>query len=255
MRTKILQHVLSSLVILTLFSIFILPIIAAQTPVTDVRVHLTGPSTLGTLRSGSYSTTFDDPLARTWTYKLYITADNTSGASPLKDSPINGTISPENKTFTFDITAQQKIGDLEIHINCTSGAYYYEKVQKIHVVNPISLKAKINNPTNIEVANATVQFYVDGTEIDKQVIQTIGANQSVDVESEWISLNKEPGWHDSRIVVDLNGDGLIETQSGDMIIDSQFYIQGESNWVMIITIIVGLMALIVGFGYISKRKM
>jgi hypothetical protein len=222
--------------------------------VTDVRVHLNGPSTLGILRSGTYSMTFDDPLARTWTYKIFIAAANTSGASPLIDSPINGTISPENNTFTFDITAQQKVGDLDIHINCTSGAYYYEKVQKIHVVNPISLKAKINNPTSVEITNATVQFYVDGTEIDEQVIQTIGANQSVDVESEWISLNKEPGWHDSRIVVDLNSDGLIDTQSGDMVIDSQFYIEGGSNWMMVIIIVAGLMALVVGFGYISKRK-
>jgi len=242
-------------ILIALIGLMLIPVAGAGTQVSDVRLDLSGEQALGTLRTGTYSATLNDPLARTWNYKIYIMADNTTGATPLKDSPLNGTFTPDNKTISFDITAQQRQGELEIHINCTSGAYYFEKVQKIIVVNPISLKAKVTNQSPVEIKNATVQFYVDGTHIDTQTINSIGANQSVDVESEWISLHKEPGWHDSRIVVDINGDGVIDTNSGDIIIDNRFYIEGESSWLTIAIILVGLLALVIGFGYISKRKM
>jgi len=254
-RSMFKRNIAACMLICTVLFLAITPIVSAAIPVTDARMTLSGSPTLGTLRSGTYSATFDDPLEREWSYQVYITASNTTGASPLKNSPLNGTLTPENNSFTFDITAQQSIGYLEIHINCTSGVYYYEKVQRINVVYPVSLKAQIRNPTAMEISNATVQFFVDGNEIDKQIIQTIGANQTVNVESEWISTDKEPGWHDSRIVLDLNSDGIIDTHSGDMIIDNSFYIEGESNWLTILIIFIGLMALIAGFGYISKRKM
>lgn len=241
--------------ILILVGTLLLPLTFAQTNTSDVRVQLNGPSTLGTLRSGTYSATFVDPLSRIWSYKVYITAANTTGASPLKDTPTNGTITATNNSFTFEVTAQQSPGELEIHLNCTTGSVNYEKVQRINVVYPISLKAKINNPTNMEISNATATFYVDGTEIDKQTIQTIAANQAVDIESEWIAYNKETGWHDSKIVIDINNDGVIDTQAGDMVINDRFYIKGGSNWTFILIVLIGLIALITGFGYISKQKL
>jgi len=247
---------LGILIILTVFvNLAILPVTSAQTSATDVQIQLYGPSALGSLRTSTYSATFIDPNNRDWNYKVYITAANTTGASPLFASPINGTISKDNNTFSFDVTAQKDTGELEIHINCTSGSLVYEKIQKVYVVSPIKLAANIKNPSNVEIHNATVQFFVDGTEIDKQVIQTIGAGQNTSVESEWISYDKEPGWHDSRIVVDLNSDGVIDTQAGDLIINDKFYIEGGNDWVFAITVFIGLIALIVGIGFISKRKM
>jgi len=227
----------------------------AQGDTSNIRTYLNGPSTLGTLRSGTYSVTFIDPESRTWSYEMYVTAKNTTGAFPLKNSPANGTISPGNNTFTFDVTAQQDPGELEIHINYTAGTLYFEKIQKINVVYPVSLRVKLNNPTNIEINNATVQFFVDGTEIDKQVVPIIPANQAVDVESEWISFNKESGWHDSRIIVDINNDGIIDIHSGDMIIDDRFYIESDDSWMFGVIIAIGLIILIFGFGYISRQKM
>ncbi|HAX95939.1 MAG TPA: hypothetical protein DCY35_05380 [Prolixibacteraceae bacterium] len=227
----------------------------AQVDTSDIRTHLNGPSTLGTLRSGTYSVTFIDPESRTWSYEVYVTAKNTTGAFPLKNSPANGTISPGNNTFTFDVTAQQDPGELEIHINYTAGVLNFEKIQKINVVYPISLRIKISNPSNVEINNATVQFFVDGIEIDKQVVAIIPANQAVDVESEWISFDKESGWHDSRIVVDINNDGIIDTHSGDIIVDDRFYIEGDDSWLFGVIVAIGVIILIFGFGYISRQKM
>jgi hypothetical protein len=249
------QRVACGLALLILILTIVIPTVNAQSNTTDVRIHLNGPSVLGTLRTGTYSVTFVDPNYQTWTYKAYITAANTTGASPLINSPINGTLTSENNTFTFDVTAQQDSGELDIHINCTSGSLYYEKVQTIPVVYPIALNVEINNPSNVEINNATIQFYVDGSEIDKQIIQTIGPRQNTKVSSEWISNDKEPGWHDSKIVVDLNGDGIIDTQAGDMIVEDRFYIEGGKDWIFASTVLIGLIALIIGFVYISKRKM
>jgi hypothetical protein len=218
-------------------------------------ISLNGPSVVGTLRVGTYSASLVDAENRVWDYKVFITSSsNTSGASPLADSPINGTVTPENNTFSFDITAPQAKGELNIHINCTSGSYYYNKVHKIYVVTPISFSVDVNNPTNVEIKNATVQFFVDDVEFDKQVILSLGAGQSTQVSSEWISKDKTPGWHTSKILIDLNGDGMIDTNVGDKIIDDRFYIEGSTNWIFALTVLVGLTALIIGFGYISKRK-
>ncbi|MBA3045550.1 MAG: hypothetical protein KKH41_06765 [Candidatus Thermoplasmatota archaeon] len=242
-----------------IFALLLMPIIYssvnAQTNVTNVQMHVNGPSVLGTLRSGTYSATFVDPENRDWDYKVYITASNTTGASPLIDTPINGTLNSENNTFSFDITSQQAVGELNIHINCTRGSSYYEKVQKIYVVSPVSLSFEVNNPSNVDVKNATVQFFVDGQEIDSQIISLIGARQTTQVSSEWISKDKEPGWHDSRIVVDLNGDGTVDTSAGDQIIDGRFYVEGGSNWMIsILILLIGGFVLIFGFAYISKHK-
>jgi hypothetical protein len=255
MSNKIVRNCIALASGLMLLALIMSPLTEAQTNVPNIRVYLSGPSVIGTLRSGTYSATMVDPESRSWDYRVYITASNTTGASPLFTSPINGTFTPENQTITFDITAQQKAGELEIHINCTIGTLYYEKVQTIYVVPPITIEANVNNPTNVQIKNATVQFYVDGTKIDNQIIPTIGASQTTKVSTEWISKEQTPGWHDTRIVIDLNGDGIIDTHAGDMILDDRFYIQGETDWVFGITVLIGLLALILGMGYISKRKM
>lgn len=252
---KLNKSISIGLAVLFMANLLILPAISAQTTPPDVRMQLFGPKDLGTLRTGTYSATFIDPNYRDWSYKVYISADNLTGASPVYASALNGTITRDNNTFEFDITAPMKAGLLEIHINCTSGIYVYEKTQIVNVVDPITVSAKISNPSNIVINNATVQFYVDGTEIDQQVIQAIGAKSNTSVETEWISSDKEPGWHDSRITVDLNSDGVIDTQAGDIIIDDRFYVEGGSDWVFAITVFIGLIALILGIGYISKRKM
>ena len=248
------KHMFTFIIGISLIVVLLVPVTNGQSNTSNVTLHLSGPSVLGTLRSGTYSATFVDSESRNWDYKVFISSSNTSGASPLIDSPINGTITPGNRSFTFTITAQQSPGDLEIHVNCTTGTLYYEKVQKISVVTPIALNFDVNNPTNVEILNATIQFYVDGLEIDKQIVPSFKPNQITQVSSEWITKDKTPGWHDARIVIDLNGDGVIDTNAGDKIINDRFYIEGETNWVFGLTVLVGLFILIIGLGYISKRK-
>ena len=141
-----------------------------------------------------------------------------------------------------------------IHVNITYGNLYYEKVQPIIVEAPISISAEIKNPSNVIVSNVTVQFLVDGTEFDKQIISSVPAMQTKTISSEWIATDKEPGWHDSTIIVDLNGDGVIDLEAGDMIVEGTFFIEGGSDWIFALTVLVGLTLLIIGFGLITRRK-
>lgn len=106
----------------------------------------------------------------------------------------------------------------------------------------------------MEIKNATVQFYINDLEIEKKTIQSIGAGQTITVTSEWISNDKKPGWYTSKIMIDMNGDGKIDTNTGDIIVEDRFYIEGNRNWFFALIVLVGIIALIIGFGYLSKRK-
>jgi hypothetical protein len=242
------------IILLSLLVLQVAPPVIAQTNATNIHIKLNGPSVIGVLNQAEYSATVIDPENRGWDYTIWITASNDSGAYPLKELPLNGTLNPGNDSFLFNITAMQRSGELEIHVNCTSGSLYYETIQPITVVTPIIFNVDINNPTNIVVQNATVKFLVDGIEIDNQVIDSVPARQRTTVTTEWISADKEPGWHDSTILVDLNGDGIIDKDVGDMIVKDTFYIEGGSDWAFAFTVLIGLTALVVGFGLISRRK-
>lgn len=245
---------LIAIMLLTVLVLQVVPPVIAETNATNIRIQLNGPSVIGILDQAEYSATVIDPENRAWNYAIWITASNDTGASPLKELPFNGTLSPGNESFLFNITSMQRPGELEIHVNCTSGNLYYEKVQPITVVSPIVFNVEINNPTNIVVNNATVQFLVNDIIIDFQTISSIPARQGTTVTSEWITSDIEPGWHDSTIRVDLNGDGVIDTDVGDMIVNDRFYIEGGSDWVFALTVLIGLAALVIGFGLISRRK-
>ena len=251
------RNIIKSFVAILLMSVLLMQIIPpalAQTNTTGIRVELNGPSVIGTLRGGDYTGTIIDPDNREWSYMVYVDGANISGATPLEPEAINGTMSPGNYTFSFNITGMSKAGELDIHVNCTSGTLYYEKVQPIIVVAPIHISAEIKNPSNVMVNNVTVRFLVDEVEIDHQLINSIPAMQTTTTSSEWIATDKEPGWHDSKILVDLNGDGVIDLEAGDMIVEDRFYIEGGSDWIFALTVLVGLTILIVGFGLITRRK-
>ena len=245
---------LAALLLLSVLIMQVIPPVIAQTNATGVQVQLNGPPVIGTLRGGDYTGTIIDPEGRQWSYMVYVDGPNITGASPLEPEALNGTLSPGNYSFSFNITGMQRAGVIDIHVNCTSGNLYYEKVQPIIVVTPITINAEIKNPSNVVVNNVTVQFLVDGVEIEKQVISSIPAMQTKTIFSEWIETDKEPGWHDSTILVDLNGDGVIDIEAGDMIVEDRFFIEGGNDWIFALTVLVGLTLLVVGFGLISRRK-
>ncbi len=225
--------------------------------VTDIKLHLTGAEVLGTQKHGLYSGTLVDPLNRQWKYEVYVTAENVTGALPLEAAPTTGNLTATNKTFAFDVTAPVIPGELTIHVNISSadGNLWYEKTEIIDVVSPVIISTTIINESNIDVKNATVKFYIDDEEIDSQTIGAIPGGQSIDVSAEWITAEKSPGWHSSRIEVDINADGVIDQTLGDRVITDTFYVEGGTSWVLWLIILLGLVVLLLGIRSISKRKL
>lgn len=226
--------------------------VLADGNVRDVRIHLTGEPVLGIGSGSMYSGTLVDTQNRQWKYEVYVTADNVTGAAPTDDMPATGNLSAVNKTFTFEVTAPMKAGDLTIHVNISSmsGDKWYETTEIVKIVKPIVISATIDNPTDTIVSNATVHFYVDNLWIDTQTIGTLPAGQSTDVSAEWIQADFPPGWHDSTIEIDLDNDNAPE-----WILHDKFFIEGGSNLVLYLTIGVGLLALLGGIYFLSKRKL
>ena len=137
MSNKYFKPVLA-IMLLSVLILHTVPPTIAQSNTDNIRVELHGPSVIGTLDNAEYSATIYDPDLRGWDYSIWITTANDSGASPLKELPANGTLSSGNESFLFNITAMRVPGELEIHVNCTSGSLYYEKVPQLiwHVYIP-----------------------------------------------------------------------------------------------------------------------
>jgi len=234
----------------------VVPVITADTA-KDVRLHVSGPNVLGTENTGHYSSTFVDPQGRDWGYEVFLTADNTTGASPLITSPITGNLTGENRSFEFDITAPLTAGDLTINVNLTSkeGNYTYVKTAVIIVVKPVVVHAVVQNPTGYELYNASVRFFIDDEIIDMQTVTVIPPGQYQDISAEWISASIPSGWHYTRVEIDIDNDGVIDTTVGDRVISDKFYVEGGTNPIVWLTILIGLCALLGGVYIINKRKM
>jgi hypothetical protein len=250
---------ISKTLTIMLVGLFIMQALAAfpaQELATDVRIHLSGPAVLGVEKSGHYYATLVDPQNREWVYKVFVTAENTTGASPLEASPVTGNLTAENKTFEFDLTSQAKSGDLVIHVNCTSveDSSWFESTDRIDVVTPVVIKTMITNPTDTQINNATVNIYVDGVKIDDQTL-SLAPNQGQEVSADWIVVEKTPGWHDFKFEVDLNSDGVIDVTAGDTVMADKFYVEGGGTIFLWLIIFAGLLALVAGFYFISKRKL
>ena len=142
-------------------------------------------------------------------------------------------------------------------MNCSSktGGFVYIKTETIEVVSPVIIHATMQNPTDFEMYNCTVRFFVDNEIIDQQTIKVIPPGKFQDVTAEWISADKAPGSHSTRIEIDLNGDGVIDTSSGDKVITGKFFVEGGTSTFVLAMIGIGLLALVAGIYLISKRKM
>jgi hypothetical protein len=229
--------------------------VQAEGNIVDIKVHVSGEPVLGIGGMSTYTGTLVDTKNRNWNYTIYVASEtgaNISGAEPSESAPATGNLTAVNKTFTFDVTAPLDPGDLIVYINISSltGDHWYRTTETITVVRPVTISATVDNPSDMRVNNATVRFYVNGDLIDTQNIDQIAPAESTDVSAEWIMEKVPPGWHDTRIEIDLDND-----MEPEWVIQDRFYVEGGGTLILYLTIFFGLIAMVAGIYYISKRKM
>jgi len=180
-----------------------------------------------------------------------------SAAMKLVDSNGNtqsGAVSPSSYVFQDDdrikgltITAPQSPGDyrLVVDFQLTSGSSS-EKVTRtfpIKVVVPILLSVEINNTSNSQVTNLSLQFVIDGNAMDltddTQNI-SISPNGSRTVTYKWIVDNPSDGRHTYRVQVHEDSTPLANITGLEQ--DHHFYI-GQSSHTLI-TWIIGIILVI-----------
>ncbi len=229
-------------------------VVSAEGNVDDIRIHVRGSDILAQDSTSNYEITLMDPQDRNWAYSVHIDADNITGASPLEIEPIAGNLTSGNDTFSANIGAMSNIGDMVMIINVTSpsGALWYVREFEIKVIEPIVISAEIFNSGDVDIRNATVEFYVDDDLISTDTLAYLPAGGSTKMSSQWVSEEIADGWHTSTVLVDVNDDGITDPGMGDIEINDKFYVEG-SNMSATLYIILGITALFFGMVIINGK--
>ena len=210
----------------------------------EVRIYVFGPANVAT----NSVTSFDVNVVGgpgsdggNYSLKVYLEGTNLTGAKPTKSSPL--TPKSETGNFTINVTAPRSSQTITLVINATSQKdserMYSEYRHEIQVIEPIVISAKIENTGDVDLRNVVVKFYVDGDYIGDQSITYLGAKNSTTISYEWLATGVQPGRHEVIITVDMNGDGVIDEQDGDLVISKYFYKEyGEIHPAIIVTVAV-----------------
>lgn len=223
----------------------------------NVRFHVAGPRVVGIDSTNSYRISLIDESGRDWKYEVWVTAKNKTGAFPTEAEKKTGNLTGGNNSFQVDITSTSNTGTMSIVMNATSpnGAFWYTTEEEITVIEPVVVSATIFNSGQVKINNATVDIYIDGEQIGTDTISSLAPGGKKDVSADWVSDDIAPGWHEARFVVDANGDGVINTDLGDIVFVKDIYVKGSGFATTLI--LIGILALVIGIMLIShgmRRK-
>lgn len=216
----------------------------------EVRIYVFGPEIAAT---GSVSV-FDvnvvgGPADAGGNYSIeaYLEGTNLTGAMPIRASPY--TVESNTGNFTVNVTAPRIPQTMSLVINATSilegSRAYSETKYEIRVVEPIVLSARIENTGSLGLENLAVKFYVDNEFVGNGTISSITAGNSTTVSYDWLVADIASGRHEIRITVDMNGDGIIKVNDGDIVTISYFYREYGAIHPAIIAIVGVLMVFVI----------
>lgn len=234
----------------------LLPLQLAWNPVmaqdeTEVRVFIVGPDALGIKDNAVYTVTVVGGPAENggkWRVAAHLTGKNITDASPTLGDAYNET--NESNIFQISVTAPSIAQDMTLNIDAASllgnQSSLVSDTYEIAVVDPISLRATVKNPTNSTLSNVLVNFKVDGELIGSaEPIEEIGPLSEGVATFSWITKDISPGRHELGIEIDLNGDGIIDETRGETFYIQGFYGPSEGPSLLIIVLMIILIVLIV----------
>jgi hypothetical protein len=197
-------------------------------PESTVRIFVFGPNIMATGETTEFNVTVVGGPAEeggNFSIKAYLEGTNLTGARPLKSSPLE--LTSEDGKFTVNVTSPIISQKMKLFINATSSkdaaSSWGETEHEIDVVKPIKLRAKIENKGSIDLKDLIVNFYVDGNFVGFENLSSLNAGASAAVTHEWLVTGLKSGRHELRATVDVNNDGTIRVEDGDIVTIQYFY--------------------------------
>lgn len=190
---------------------------------------ISGPTALAPSAIAAYNVSITGgPSAGVVNYSIqyYIAGTNVSGGAPLLASPgrtntnktlvrVNVTAPPNEQVITirFTVTAKDTSGTEEN----TTAEY------TVAVLKPVLLTVTFHNAAPTAAANVSVRFYVDGVYVGSSKVARFAANGNTAVTFNYVPAGLAAGQHQVRAEADLNGDGVIQADQGEVAVSDFFY--------------------------------
>jgi len=222
-----------------LLSLALLALVAAALAVPAARaepvaVVVSGPTAVAPSSSHPYTIKVTGgPAAAvttgaTYTINYMLQGDNTVGGDPV----ILRTLANAKGEFVVNLTAPSSEGTVQFYVKGTSSDGSANETTEtrytIHVALPIELRATLRNNGAATATNVTVYFYVDGTLVGNTTVARLAAGAQVDVNFTYVPVGLAEGQHTVKITADLDHDGTIEPEGGELLQESFFYKSGRS---------------------------
>jgi hypothetical protein len=251
-RAILLLLMLSSLLLITQHS-------ASQ----ELFVDVEGPAVMPVGGDAQFNVSaVGGPAAEGGTFRItaYLMGDNLTGAIPNPSQEFENETTEPN--WVINVTAPGAAQTVTLLVNVTSefeNESSSEIVEtKIKVVEPIVLSAEISNSLEYELREIPIDFYVKGPNEENDVlvgsttIEAIRPGESEFASYDWIVGDPTPGRYRLTVVIDLNRDGVIDTNAGDSVSSSYFYVGGGVN--ILTYLLAVLLALLIVLSIIWLRR-
>jgi len=231
----------------------------AQTAVAGV---ITGPTALAPRTSSSYflNATGGPGLASGGNYSIryYLSGSDLTDGGPLPSSP--STMTNSTGAFTLNVTAPAKEQGISliVELNSSFGTTYERTTltYAITVVTPVILTATFANDGKTAALNVLVRFYVDGKLVGQATIPRIEPGATGTATLSYLPAGLGAGSHTVLAQADINGNGVIEPDKGEVVVLDVFYKKGwELTWgyaILIILLTISLTVLIVR--WVRRRR-
>ena len=187
-----------------------------------------------------------------YSIRFWITGSDLTGGLPLPASPQTQQTNVTGH-FRFNVTAPRKEQAITVvvEINSTAGRVTEKGTvtRAVTVIAPIVFSATFRNPGGAAALNVPVKFYVDGKFVGATNLSRVDPNGTGTATFSYLPAGLAPGSHTVRVEADLNRNGIIEPDKGEVSVTDVFYKKDfELTWPwagLAIVVIVFFSALIV----------
>ncbi len=205
---------------------------------TSVAGVISGPKSLAPLANAFYHVNASGGPAEggagNYSVSYYLSGPDLTGGLPMPDAP--KTASNPNGTFSLNVTAPQPEEQVTLVVvlnsSVTGGAYERTTLTyAITVVAAIVLTATFANDGPAAAVNVPVTFYVDGVLVGRTNISRIEPGATGTATLSFLPAGLGTGQHTVRVEADLNKNGVIEADKGEVVVVDVFYKEGfQLTW-------------------------